>query len=69
MHIWLVELKFAILFLLNALFLMHFERLLTILLHLLERVPTWPNFSVFTSVVSQPGLTDFWLGLTRVEGI
>jgi hypothetical protein len=21
------------------------------------------------SVVSQPGLTDFWLGLTRVEGI
>jgi hypothetical protein len=50
MHIWLVELKFAILFLSNALYLMHFERILTFLLHFLERVPDRPNFSVFTFI-------------------
>ena len=50
MHIWLVELKFAILFLLNA----HFERILTILLHFLERVPDRPNFSVLPIFTLQP---------------
>jgi hypothetical protein len=38
MHIWLVGLKFCILFLLNDVYMMHFERILTILLHFLERV-------------------------------
>jgi hypothetical protein len=33
MHILLVELKFAILLLLNALYMMHFERILTIMLN------------------------------------
>jgi hypothetical protein len=39
MEIWLVELKIAILFHLNALYMMHFERILTILLHFLGWVP------------------------------
>ncbi len=39
MHIWLEELKFAIVFLLKALYMMHFERILTILLHFLVGAP------------------------------
>ena len=46
MHIWLVELKFAILFLLNALYMMHFERILTILLHFFVRVPDRLYFTI-----------------------
>jgi hypothetical protein len=48
MHIWLVELKFAILFLLNAIYMMHFERILTILLHFLVRAPDRLYFTSFT---------------------
>jgi hypothetical protein len=51
MHIWLVELKFAILFLLNAVYMMHFERILTILLHFLAGAPDrlyfTPEFYVY----------------------
>jgi hypothetical protein len=50
MHIWLVELKYAILFLLNAVYMMHFDRILTVLLHFLERVPDRPNFSISTYI-------------------
>jgi hypothetical protein len=46
MHIWLVELKFAILFLLNVLYMMHFERILTILLHFLVRAPDRLYFTI-----------------------
>jgi hypothetical protein len=46
MLIWLVELKFAILFLLNALYMMHFVRILTILLHFLVGAPDRLYFTI-----------------------
>jgi hypothetical protein len=46
MHIWLVELKFAIHFLLNALYMMHIERILTILLKFLVGAPDRLYFTI-----------------------
>jgi hypothetical protein len=54
MHIWLVELKFTIRFLLNTVYMIHFERILTIFLHFLERVLDRPNFSIFTYILCVP---------------
>jgi hypothetical protein len=45
-HTRLVEYKFPILFLLNALYMMHFERILTILLHFFVRVPDRLYFTI-----------------------
>jgi hypothetical protein len=50
MHIWLVELKFAKYFLFNTVYMMYFARMLTILLHFLERVLDRPNFSIITYI-------------------
>jgi hypothetical protein len=45
-HTRLVEYKFPILLLLNVLYMMHFERILTILLHFFVRVPDRLYFTI-----------------------